>query len=188
MPWPPAPPGPPYPAAPILPGQVVPGIGRVQLPPRITVTPDGRILSAGPMPLRGLPTLRSYSAAGGVSVLPSVIPLNPVPAQILNVTLGAQATTIKIYGKDIFVPDGPAGTIITGPPAYKPIEAVFMDLLVNDASVLGGALCVDRSLIVRNSYLGFTGDLAFLDTQGLADPRTSGLGTRWLLAFWPALL
>lgn len=39
------------------------------------------------------------------------------------------------------------------------------------------------NLIVRSAYLGFIGDLAFIDTQGTSDPIYAGLGTRFQLVY-----
>jgi hypothetical protein len=90
------------------------------------------------------------------------IPLSPTPSQFINVRLGAQACKLAIYQKR------------TG---------LFIDIYVNDVLVLGGALCRDRVYIVRDAYLGFNGDLAFADNQGLNDPDYTGLGARFQL-FW----
>lgn len=91
-----------------------------------------------------------------------VIPLNAVPAQRVSVTLALQPCSIKLYQKT------------TG---------LFIDLSVNDTLIIGGVICEDRNRIVRDSYLGFIGDLEFIDTQGLADPDYTGLGSRFLLVY-----
>jgi hypothetical protein len=91
-----------------------------------------------------------------------IVPLAAVAAQRLRTTLGRQACRINLYQK-------PRG--------------LFLDLLVNDALVLGGAICLDRKVIVRDLYFNFIGDLAFVDTQGRDDPASLGLGTRWLLFY-----
>jgi hypothetical protein len=44
-------------------------------------------------------------------------------------------------------------------------------------------LCHDRVRLVRSAYLGFVGDLAFVDTQGHADPQYQDLGSRFVLAY-----
>jgi hypothetical protein len=120
---------------------------------------------------------------------PLVVPIQPVAAQALSVTLGGQDCTINLYGKHVQVPVVPTGGIATDPPVYVPIDPMFMDLYVGTgtAPILAGALCRNGVLIVRNTYLGFVGDLAFNDTQGSDDPQIPGLGTRWLLLYWPTL-
>lgn len=90
------------------------------------------------------------------------IPVNPVPAQQLNVTLNGQNCTIKVYQKS------------TG---------MFLDLYVSNALIIGGVICQSANRIVRSSYLGFLGDLAFFDTQGDEDPIYTGLGSRWVLNY-----
>lgn len=90
------------------------------------------------------------------------IPLKQVPNQTIRTTLGGQSCQINIY------------TLSVG---------IYLDLLVNGAAILTGAICEDRNLIVREAYLGFVGDLAFMDTQGTEDPQYTGLGERWVLLY-----
>jgi len=101
------------------------------------------------------------------------IPTSPVPNQVFNVILGGQACRIAIAQKN------------TG---------MFLNLYVNDALVIGGVLCEVANPLVRSVYLGFTGDLAFYDTQPAADPLVpanpdqvfyTGLGSRYFLAYLP---
>lgn len=91
-----------------------------------------------------------------------IIPLLSTPSQTLAVTLGTQPVKLHVYEKT------------TG---------LFVDLYVNDALVVGGVVARNGVRIVRDAYLGFTGDLLFADTQGAEDPQSSGLGTRWVLAY-----
>jgi hypothetical protein len=91
-----------------------------------------------------------------------VIPIGVDPAQSFNVTLNSQPCTIRIAQKT------------TG---------MFLDLLVNNTLIIGGVLCLDRTRIVRDDYLGFSGDLFFADTQGTNDPYYTDLGTRYLLLY-----
>lgn len=91
-----------------------------------------------------------------------IVPLNTVPAQSFNVILSAQACTLRIAQRT------------TG---------LFMDVLVNNVLVVGGVLCLDRTRIVRDDYLGFSGDLFFADTQGTSEPYYSGLGSQYLLIY-----
>lgn len=90
----------------------------------------------------------------------SVIPLKAVPSQSLSVQLGDQPCRIVVSQKQ------------TG---------LFIDLYVNDSLLIGGVLCLNNVLIVRDGYLGFTGDLYFNDTQGTDDPYYTGLGDRFEL-------
>lgn len=91
-----------------------------------------------------------------------IIPTIPVPAQTLTTTLNGQPCKINVVQKS------------TG---------MFCDLYVNDTLIIGGVICEDANRIVRDPYLGFIGDLAFLDTQGSEDPYYTGLGSRWVLAY-----
>jgi hypothetical protein len=91
-----------------------------------------------------------------------VIPIQSVPTQTFAVVLAGQPCRINIYQRT------------TG---------LFADLYVNDALIIGGVICRDNVLIVRDAYLGFTGDLAFFDTAGQDDPEPSGLGSRWVLCY-----
>lgn len=89
-----------------------------------------------------------------------VVPLNATPAQAFKVTLNKQDCELRISQKS------------TG---------IFMDVIVNNVLIIGGVLCLDRTLIVRDAYLGYSGDLFFVDTQGATDPVWTGLGSRYLL-------
>jgi hypothetical protein len=58
-----------------------------------------------------------------------------------------------------------------------------MDVYVNNVLIVGGVICLNLNLIVRNTYLGFPGDLAFIDNIGETDPYYTGLGTQYSLAY-----
>lgn len=94
----------------------------------------------------------------------SEIPLSTVPSQVLSIQLSQNSCRISVYQKR------------TG---------LFVDIRVNDRLVLAGALCRDRTWLVRGPHLGFPGDLAFFDTQGTSDPHYTGLGARFRLV-WQA--
>jgi hypothetical protein len=95
-----------------------------------------------------------------------VIPTQPLAAQSLAVVLGGQACRITMAQKS------------TG---------LFLDLYVNDTPIIGGVLCLVGVKIVRDAYLGFTGDLAVFDTRpdGTAQVTSDGLGGRYFLAYLP---
>jgi len=129
---------------------------------------------------------------------PQVIPLAATAAQTLGITLAGQVCRINVYTKHIQVPTiggsgvtsppQPGGTILTAPPDYAPIDPVFLDLYVSDILVLGGVLSLNNVKIVRGFCADnpvFAGDLSFTDTQGNTDPQIAGLGSRWLLLYWP---
>lgn len=96
-----------------------------------------------------------------------IVPLQAVPNQTTQIVLANQSCQINVY-------QAPAG--------------VFMDLLVNDALIIGGVICQNLNRIVRSLYLGFAGDFVFNDTQpdpvnGPSDPFYSGLGGRFHLIY-----
>ncbi|WP_420868164.1 phage baseplate plug family protein [Collimonas pratensis] len=93
------------------------------------------------------------------------IPIAATPSQMLSATLGGQQCQISIYQKS------------TG---------VYLDLSVVNAPVITAKICQDRVALVRHAYLGFIGDLAFCDTQGVTDPDYSGFGTRYVLIYLEA--
>ena len=91
------------------------------------------------------------------------IPINPVPNQTLQVVLNGQSCVLNIY------------QLVTG---------LFIDVYVNDELIIGGVICQNLNSIVRDAYLGFSGDLSFLDTQSQTDPQDpiyTGLGARFEL-------
>ena len=94
----------------------------------------------------------------------NVIPLQAVPSQTELVALGGQNCQVNVYQK------------WTG---------LFLDLYVSNAIVLAGVLGRDRRLMVMNAYLGFEGDLMWLDNQGTSDPAYTGLapGGRFSLIY-----
>lgn len=91
-----------------------------------------------------------------------LIPLTALPNQTINIVLGSQNCTIKVFQKS------------TG---------VFIDLLVNDAPIAQGVLVLDRVKLIRVDQTVFIGDLAFYDSQGLEPPYYTGFGTRWNLLY-----
>ncbi len=91
------------------------------------------------------------------------VPIQPVPAQTFEVTLGNQDCTITLTQRS------------TG---------LFIDLAVAGNPVLSGTYCNDRVSLVRRAYLGFVGWLYFVDTSNAGvDPTYDGLGSRYLLIY-----
>lgn len=58
-----------------------------------------------------------------------------------------------------------------------------MDLTVNGDPILQGVPCLYANKIVRYKYLGFRGDLFFLDNEGQSDPQWNELADRFPLYF-----
>lgn len=93
-----------------------------------------------------------------------VIPLLPKASQSLGVNLAGQSCRIDITQKSV---------------------GLLLDLWVDDKRIVASQICRDRCRLIRLEYLGFVGDLAFIDTQGASDPESSGLGARWKLVYLP---
>lgn len=152
----------------------------------VTVDSEGNIQPAGAFPLVGIPSVITFTGANYTVSAPQVIPLQAVPSQQFNITLNNQDCAIKIYSKSIYIPD--SGTIPTDPPLYDQITPMFMDLFLNSSLVLGGILCRNQVLLLHNTYFGFSGDFAFIDTQGSDDPNNyTQLGSRWQLVYYTPL-
>lgn len=101
-----------------------------------------------------------------------IVPLEAVPSQTVQVTLGNQAATINLNTRK----PGTSGYVNLPPPT------LFIDILVGGAPIVQGVPCEALNLIVRSSYLGFVGDMIFIDNQAASpetaqDPVYTGLGT-----------
>ena len=95
-----------------------------------------------------------------------VIPLSPVPSQTLSIALGGKNYEIIVY-------------------TLGEQNKLYFDLYNQGAPIIKCVLCHDRVKLIQLAYLGFSGDLTFVDTQGQDDPIYSGLGSRFLLAYFP---
>lgn len=91
-----------------------------------------------------------------------IIPVAALPAQTLTTVLGSQPCQIDVYQK---------------------FYGLFVDLSVNNVLIIGGVIAQNLNRIVRYKYLGFSGDLCFIDTQGDTDPYYLGLGDRYQFAY-----
>jgi hypothetical protein len=76
---------------------------------------------------------------------------------------------------------------------YQKSTGFYCDLSVNGSLLIGGVICQNLNRIVRSLYLGFVGDLCFVDTQGTftlpstgLDPSSPGLGTRYVFCYLEA--
>jgi hypothetical protein len=90
------------------------------------------------------------------------VPLQAVPSQTLAISLGGQPCKIDVVTRG---------------------DGLYVNLYVNDALVIGGVAARNRVRVVIDAYLGFIGDLSWLDTQGDQDPTYDGLGSRWQLVY-----
>jgi hypothetical protein len=91
-----------------------------------------------------------------------VIPLTPVAAQSFTIQLNSQNCAINIYQKS------------TG---------LYFDLAIDGNPIVTTMICLNLVGLVRESYMGFNGQLAFVDTQGTDDPDYTGLGSRYQLVY-----
>jgi hypothetical protein len=91
------------------------------------------------------------------------IPLQAIPNQTMQVQLGGQACTLNVFQF-----------------AY----GLFATLLVGAEQIVVSQPCQNGNRLVRDAYLGFSGDLAVVDTQGTSDPVYTGLGTRWQMVYF----
>lgn len=92
-----------------------------------------------------------------------VISLFQQSKQTVSVTLGGQSCQIDLT-------------------TYEDV-GMFASLSVSGNPVFLNVPCRDRVGLVRRKYLGFTGELTFMDTQGTSDPQYTGLNDRWLLVY-----
>ena len=90
------------------------------------------------------------------------VPVQPIPNQTFNVTLGNQASTINVYQNSF---------------------GLFFDLFLGTTPIVQGILCLNYNLIIRNTYFGYVGDFFFYDTQGQNDPVYTGLAERYFLVY-----
>lgn len=91
------------------------------------------------------------------------IPLQPIPAQAFNVSLGDQPCRIALYQKG---------------------DHFYIDLSVNNVAAVQARMVLNSVWIVRYAYLGLVGDLVMFDTQGTDDsPTYGGLGSRYQLYY-----
>ncbi|WP_145484418.1 phage baseplate plug family protein [Yersinia aldovae] len=92
----------------------------------------------------------------------NVITLENKKSQSIFITLEGQSCLIRIIQRD---------------------SSIYMDLTVNGNPILQGVPCLYANKIVRYKYLGFRGDLFFLDNEGQSNPEWNGLANRFPLYF-----
>lgn len=115
----------------------------------------------------------SFAIAGGIReyrasvwrwvLTQQVIPVQPVPSQTFQATLGTQNCSITLQWMS------------TG---------LFASLSINGVPIISGKQCVDRVNLIRAAYLGFKGWIYFVDSTGKGcNPNYNGLGSRYLLVY-----
>jgi len=96
----------------------------------------------------------------------SSIPIVPAYSQVLNISLGGLAVKLSIY-------------------TIGRSTDLYIDVEVENSPIISGQIIKDRVRLVREAYLGFVGDLAFVDTIGTSDPEALKLGDRYQLVYLP---
>ena len=90
------------------------------------------------------------------------VPLQPVASQQVQIILDGQTCAISVYAKN---------------------QCMFFELAVNGNPIAYAVQCKNLVSLVPTAYLGFTGWLLFIDSQGSSDPVYTGLGDRWQLLY-----
>ncbi|EAS3168161.1 phage baseplate plug family protein [Citrobacter freundii] len=90
------------------------------------------------------------------------ISIEPKKSQILSINLAGQLCTIRLIQRESFM---------------------YMDLTVNGNPIMQGVPCLYGNKMVGYSYLGFKGDLVFIDNEGQKDPYWEGLGSRYIFYY-----
>ena len=93
------------------------------------------------------------------------IPLQAVPSQSTKVVLGGQNCQILVYQKP---------------------QGVFVDINADGVDISVGTIARDAVPLVCRDYVGFSGNILFIDTQGKDDPNYEGFGTRFSLVYLTA--
>jgi hypothetical protein len=105
--------------------------------------------------------------SGTLSSAFQVIPTTEAPNQQITTTLANQDCLIQLYTKSINIPI--STPMAPEPPVYQNRNPCFIDLFVNGTLIIGGVYVRQGSLVVRDTYLGFAGDLSVIDTTGAAE-------------------
>ena len=91
-----------------------------------------------------------------------IIPLTATASQSFTILLGNQNCSMKVY------------QLSTG---------LYCNLIANNNSIFNTMICLNLVGLAREAYLGFVGQLAFVDTKGTSDPTYDGLGARYQLVY-----
>lgn len=90
------------------------------------------------------------------------IPIQPIANQTMQAQLNGQACTLTILQSNY---------------------GLFITVQIGTTMIISNVLCENLNRIIRDTYLGFSGDFIFFDTQGTSDPVYTGLGSRWILIY-----
>lgn len=92
-----------------------------------------------------------------------VIPLVKTPNQTLSAMLGG--INYKLH-------------------VFQNTTGVYISVSQNGTPIIDSVRCHDRVFVVRDAYLGFVGDLSFVDARGFQDPDYTGFGERYFLQYF----
>ena len=90
------------------------------------------------------------------------IPLSATPSQITKTVLSGQNVQLAIYQKS---------------------QGLFVDVNVDGVDFVVAVVARDLVPMVCREYMGFIGNLLFVDNLGNTDPEYSGLGNRHSLIY-----
>lgn len=90
------------------------------------------------------------------------ISLQPVPAQMTKVVLGGQNCQIALWQKP---------------------QGLFVDINADGVELITSVIARDAVPLICRDYMGFVGNLLFLDIQGRSDPEYTGLNDRFKLVY-----
>lgn len=93
------------------------------------------------------------------------IPLQPIPAQEVQVILNSQNCTLSVYWR---------------------FGKLYADLLVDSEPVFQGSICQNLQWVNQSLNPEFSGGLMFVDALGEEAPCWDGLGSRWSLLYLDA--
>lgn len=63
-------------------------------------------------------------------------------------------------------------------------DKLYFSMTSNGVQIETNTICRNNTFLVSNQYLGFDGNLMFIDTQGDNDPTWDGIGSRYKLAYY----
>lgn len=94
-----------------------------------------------------------------------LIPLSAIPSQQFQIVLNGQDCEITVFTRN------------TG---------LFLDLIVDGQTVQDGAIILNGVPIIQAPNGFFSGTLCMHDLWGEDNPEYTGLGERWVLAYYSA--
>lgn len=91
-----------------------------------------------------------------------IIPLQSVANQIVKVVLAGQNCQISLNTRN---------------------DSIFVDVNVNGVDLVCNVIAQNLNQIICSQYVGFSGQLMFIDSSQSDDPVFSGLGSRYFLMY-----